>query len=151
MPRGPSNKLKPFQKVLIVLLSGKPVTIEEFESVLGNDIYTYKISTYIYNIKVNANGIIKSIKNGREVTAYQLVNVDDIKKYFKTIGHDPASFVPGQKPLKPSSAKILAEKTARKNKVNNLVDLGAKAVETSVDNTEVKSEELQVFEITENS
>jgi hypothetical protein len=151
MPRGPSNKLKPFQKVLIVLLSGKPVTIEEFESVLGNDIYTYKISTYIYHIKVFANGIVKSIKNGREVTAYQLVNVDDIKKYFKTIGHDPASFVPSQKPLKPSSAKILAEKTARKNKVNNLVDLGAKAVETSVEDVEVKSEELQVFEITENS
>lgn len=86
MPRGPSTKLKPFQKVLTVMISGKPVTIEEFETLLGQEIQMYRISTYMWHIKTIANGVIRPIKDGRQVTAYQLVNVNEMLKYMHRVG-----------------------------------------------------------------
>jgi hypothetical protein len=38
-------KLKPFQKVLQVLISGNPVTKEELDTLLGKQIQMYRIST----------------------------------------------------------------------------------------------------------
>ena len=86
MARGKSNKLAPFQKLLTIMVSGKPVTITEIDATLGKEIYVYRLSTYIWHIKTNANGIIKTIKDGRKVTAYQLMNVDEIKKYLTRLG-----------------------------------------------------------------
>ena len=37
----------------------------------------YRLSTYIYDIKKYEHGVIKVIKNGRKVQAYQLVNFDE--------------------------------------------------------------------------
>lgn len=106
MARGKSTKLKPFQKLLTVLQTGKPVTIEEIETTLGNEIYMYRLSTYMWHIKTQANGIVKAIKDGRKVTAYQLVNVSDIKEYMKRSGVDFAGFTPGKTAKKPSIAKL---------------------------------------------
>lgn len=86
MARGKSNKLAPFQKLLTIMVSGKPVTITEIDDTLGKEIYVYRLSTYIWHIKTNANGVIKTIKDGRKVTAYQLMNVDEIKKYLTRLG-----------------------------------------------------------------
>lgn len=86
MPRGPSTKLKPFQKVLTVMISGKPVTIEELDTLLGKEIYMYRISTYMWHIKTVANGVIRPVKDGRKVTAYQLINVEEMKKYMHRVG-----------------------------------------------------------------
>ena len=55
-------KLKPFEKLLVAcLISGKPVTKQEIDSLLGNEIYMYRISTYIWHIKTIANCIVKVI------------------------------------------------------------------------------------------
>ena len=78
MARGKSTKLKPFQKLLTVLQSGKPVTIDEIDATLGKEIYMYRLSTYMWHIKTQANGVVKAIKDGRKVTAYQIVNVADV-------------------------------------------------------------------------
>ena len=77
MARGKSTKLKPFQKLLTVMVSGKPVTVDEIDTLLGKEIYMYRFSTYMWHIKTNANGVVKSIKDGRKVTAYQLMNRDE--------------------------------------------------------------------------
>lgn len=79
-------KLKPFQKVLQVLISGKPVTKDELNTLLGKQIMMYRISTYMWHIKTHANGVIKVIKDGRKVSGYQLVNVDEVKAYMKRAG-----------------------------------------------------------------
>ena len=47
MARGKSTKLKPFQKLLTVMISGKPTTVTEIETLLGNEIQMYRLSTYI--------------------------------------------------------------------------------------------------------
>jgi len=87
-------KLKPFQKLLTVMISGKEVSKEQIETLLGKEIQMYRISTYMWHIKTNANGIIKVVKDGRKVTGYQLVNVAEVKDYMKRVGVLDAGFVP---------------------------------------------------------
>ena len=106
MARGKSTKLKPFQKLLTVLQSGKPVTIDEIDATLGKEIYMYRLSTYMWHIKTQANGVVKAIKDGRKVTAYQIVNAADVKEYMKRAGITSANFTPGQTTKKPSVAKL---------------------------------------------
>lgn len=106
MARGKSTKLKPFQKLLTVLQSGKPVTIDEIDATLGKEIYMYRLSTYMWHIKTQANGVVKAIKDGRKVTAYQIVNVADVKEYMKRAGITSSNFTPGQTTKKPSVAKL---------------------------------------------
>ena len=129
-----STKLQPFQKLLTVMVSGKPVTIDEIDATLGKEIYMYRLSTYIWHIKTFANGIVKPTKDGRKVTAYQLVNVDEIKEYMKRVGIDSANFTAGSKVKKPSQSKLA-----------KLSDLDAKPLAPIVEETvvDVKVEEVQ--------
>lgn len=106
MARGKSTKLKPFQKLLTIMQSGKPVTIEEIDKTLGKEIYMYRLSTYMWHIKTQANGVVKAIKDGRKVTAYQIVNAAEVKEYMKRAGVDAKNFTPGATAKKPSIAKL---------------------------------------------
>lgn len=106
MARGSSSKLKPFEKLLTVMISGNPVTIEEIDATLGKEIYMYRLSTYIWHIKTVANGVVRAIKDGRKVTAYQIVNVNEVKEYMRRAGVTIAQFVPGQIQKKPSISKL---------------------------------------------
>lgn len=106
MARGKSSKLKPFEKLLTVMISGNPVTIEEIDATLGKEIYMYRLSTYMWHIKTIANGVVRVIKDGRKVTAYQIVNVDEVKEYMRRAGVTSAQFVPGQTQKKPSISKL---------------------------------------------
>jgi hypothetical protein len=124
MTKTKTVRLKPFEKMLNVMISGNPVTKEEFETLLGNEIMMYRISTYIWHIKTIANGTVKVIKDGRKVAAYQLMNVDTVKKYLEDNG-------------------VLLAKTSQ---VKKLKDLGAQ-VESVVTESAPVTEELQVTEI----
>ena len=135
MARGKSTKLKPFQKLLTIMVSGKPVTIDEIDTLLGKEIYMYRLSTYMWHIKTNANGVVRPIKDGRKVTAYQIVNVAEVKEYMNRVGITKAGFTPGQVEKKPSISK--------------LADLGAKP--KAKQTKQVKqpaTEELVVEEVT---
>ena len=70
------GKVNRHEKITQVLLSGKPVSPNEIQAVFkGTDQESvlYRLSTNIYNIRKDG-GIVKVIKNGRNVQAYQLVN-----------------------------------------------------------------------------
>ena len=99
-------KLKPFQKLLTLMISGKPVTIEEIDTLLGKEIYMYRLSTYIWHIKTVANGVVKAIKTGRKVTAYQVMNVDQVKEYMSRVGVTGSGFTPGAIVKKQSISKL---------------------------------------------
>lgn len=69
-------------KIAVVLSSGQPVTVQEIQNIFaGTSIepVLYRLSTYIWNIKKDG-GIVKAIKEGRVVKAYQLVNADEFDK-----------------------------------------------------------------------
>jgi hypothetical protein len=74
--------------VAVVLLSGKPVTPEEIQSVFkGTDqeAVLYRLSTNIYNIRKDG-GIVKVHKEGRKVKAYQLVNYTEFNEHGRYVG-----------------------------------------------------------------
>jgi GTP-sensing pleiotropic transcriptional regulator CodY len=116
-------KLKPFQKLLTIMISGKQVTKDEIQSLLGKEIMMYRISTYMWHIKTIANGVVKTIKDGRKVVGYQICNVDEVKQYMKR-NDVPTDYVAKLSDLKAAPAK--------------------KAVEAPV-----ASDELEVTEVTE--
>jgi hypothetical protein len=134
MARGKSDKLAPFQKLLTVMVTGKPVTIEEIDATLGKEIHMYRLSTYMWHIKTNANGVVKVIKEGRKAVAYQIMNPDEIKKYLSMTGVTKSGFTPG--------------KTTKVTKVTKLADLNATPVVAKVE-AEVASDELEVTEVTQ--
>ena len=149
MPRGKSTKLKPFEKLLMIMKSGNPVTIEEIDATLGKEIYMYRLSTYMWHIKTNANGVVKAIKDGRKVTAYQIINVKEVEEYLKRTGVAKSGFVPGQIEKKPSIAKLadLKAKPAPKAKVKK-----TKKVEVVVPSNaaiETSTDEINITEVTE--
>lgn len=70
------------EKITQVLLSGKPVTPDEIKAVFAGtdqEAVLYRLSTNIYNIRKDG-GIVKVIKDGRKVQAYQLVNYTEFDK-----------------------------------------------------------------------
>jgi hypothetical protein len=70
------------------MLSGKPVTPSEVGEVFrGTDqeAVLYRLSTNIYNIRKDG-GIVKVIKDGRKVQAYQLVNYTEFDKNGRYVG-----------------------------------------------------------------
>jgi len=72
------GKVNRHEKITQVLLSGKPVSPAEIEAVFkgtSQEKVLYRLSTNIYNIRKDG-GIVKVIKDGRKVKAYQLVNAD---------------------------------------------------------------------------
>jgi hypothetical protein len=130
-------KLKPFQKLLTVMISGKPTTVEEIDALLGKEIQMYRLSTYIWHIKTNADGVVKAIKDGRKVTAYQIVNISDVKKYMDRVGITKSGFVAGTPAVAPKAAKV-----------TKLKDLAATPVTTPVVETAPVAETLVVTEVT---
>lgn len=130
-------KLKPFQKLLTVMISGKPTTVEEIDALLGKEIQMYRLSTYIWHIKTNADGVVKAIKDGRKVTAYQIVNVPDVKKYMDRVGITKSGFVAGTPAVAPKAAKV-----------TKLKDLAATPVTTPVVEVAPVAETLVVTEVT---
>ena len=147
MPRGKSTKLKPFEKLLTVLVSGKPVTVEEIDATLGKEIYMYRLSTYIWHIKTNANGVVKAIKDGRKVTAYQIINVKEMEEYLKRTGVTKSGFVPGKVEKKPSIAKLadLKAKPVKKAKTSVKKTTPVQPVEA----VQPVAEEMTIVEVTE--
>jgi hypothetical protein len=145
MARTKSGSLPPFVKLLTLLQEGNVVTKDEIEAKLGNDIYTYRLSTYIWHIKTNTDGIVKVVKDGRIVTGYQITNPQVIKDYLKSVGAD--SFVPGQTTLKPSVAKQVS------SPVKSLASLKAKPAKAAKP-AKVKApakveEDIEVTELTD--
>jgi len=79
--KGPQNR---HEKVLVTLMSGKPVTPDEIrECFKGTDQENvlYRLATNIWNMRLDGADI-KVHKKGRKVEAYQLMNPQD----FDSIG-----------------------------------------------------------------
>lgn len=86
-----TGKQNRHEKITVVLLSGKPVSPQEIhECFKGTDQekVLYRLSTNIYNIRRDG-GIIKVIKDGRKVKAYQLVNHTEFGADGRYIGKTP--------------------------------------------------------------
>ena len=84
------------EKITQVMLSGKPVSPAEIAEVFkGTDQESvlYRLSTNIYNIRKDG-GIVKVIKDGRKVQAYQLVNYTEFDKNGRYVGRPTTTTTP---------------------------------------------------------
>lgn len=90
------GKINRHEKITQVLLSGKPVSPDEIREVFkGTDQESvmYRLSTNIYNIRKDG-GIVKVLKDGRKVTAYQLVNYTEFDTNGRYVGAAQAAKMP---------------------------------------------------------
>ena len=143
MARGKSNNLKPFEKLLLVMQDGNPVSVKDIETQLGKEIQMYRISTYMWHIKTFANGVIKTIKEGRSVKSYQLNNAATVKaEYIKNhslVARASGTFTP-KVVVKPKTGSPLRGA----KKLSKLVGTKPKAdvINTPpVENVDLKTEE----------
>jgi hypothetical protein len=84
------------EKITVTLLSGKPVSPDDIHACFkGTDqeAVLYRLSTNIYNIRKDG-GIIKVHKDGRKVTAYQLVNHTEFDSNGRYVGKKVAATTP---------------------------------------------------------
>lgn len=108
-------------RLLMVLVNRKGVVTEsDIASEMQYD-SMYRISTEFWRLK-KRGAVIKTVRDGRKVTGYELVNVDEMKTYLNGKGF--ASFTPTKvaktattkAPAKTAAAKTVkapvAEKTA---------------------------------------
>jgi hypothetical protein len=82
------GKINRHEKITQVLLSGKPVSPDDIKSVFtGTDQESvlYRLSTNIYNIRKDG-GVIRVHKDGRKVSAYQLVNFTEFDANGRYVG-----------------------------------------------------------------
>lgn len=121
-PKTKTVRLNHTQKLMTVMLSGKVVTRDELNTLLGEEILMYRISTYMWAIKTKMNGVVKVIKEGRKVVAYQLLNPNEV--------------------INISKVKAVMQQTP--SKVSKLKDLGAPESAKA----ETVEQDLEVTEIT---
>ena len=91
-----TGKINRHEKIACVLLSGKPVSPDQIrECFKGSDQENvlYRLSTNIYNIRKDG-GVIKVHKDGRKVTAYQLMNPDEFSPEGRYIGKQVKAVAP---------------------------------------------------------
>lgn len=81
--RGVAKKLKCFEKVLLLMIDGKPITVEEIEQKLGDQIQMYRISNYVWKMKKDLNLVVRHIKDGKNLLGYQLINTKDALNYIE--------------------------------------------------------------------
>lgn len=103
------GKVNRHEKITQVLLSGKPVSPAEIEAVFkGTDqeAVLYRLSTNIYNIRKDG-GIVKVIKDGRKVSAYQLVNFKEFDSNGRYKGQSKT----------PAPAQVVTEQVSEVEKI----------------------------------
>ena len=105
MARRKSNELQPHVKLLVFLQDGNFVSKDDIVNKLNTDIHTYRLSTYIYDIKKYTPGVVKVTKNGKSVLGYQITNPAEVKQFLST-QNGLADYVPGTGNLKPSTSKF---------------------------------------------
>ena len=91
-----STKINRHERIVQILLSGKPVSPQEILSCLkGTDQEKvgYRLSTNIYNARLDG-AIIKVYKTGRNVTGYQLINVDEFNANGRYVGKQTTPATP---------------------------------------------------------
>lgn len=123
MARTKAKDAKSWERLIMLMVKGGPVTKKDIEKNINYD-FMYRLSSLIFEIKLHG-GVIKVQKDGRKVVSYELVNIDEMKKYLAGRGFGTTS-------------------------VNKLSDLAAKPAKSKKTSAEVATaEDIEVTEVTE--
>lgn len=100
-------------RLLMVLVNRKGVVTESDIATEMQYDSMYRISTEFWRLK-KRGAVIKTVRDGRKVAGYELVNVDEMKSYLNDKGF--ASFAPTKAVKAPKVATVKAPKAPAKPK-----------------------------------
>ena len=135
-----------WERLLMVLANGGIISKEQIGATMQYDAM-YRISTEMWWLKVQG-AVVKTHKNGRAVSGYELVNVKEMIKVLKDRGFAPLELVTVKsKPVVAVKAKVAKTKTVKTKPVKSMDELKAETTQVTEQVTEVSTDD--VVEITD--
>ena len=103
-----------WQKAIIVLSQGGVFSAEKLCKEMGYDC-VYRVSNVLLDTKIFAGAVIKSVRDGRKVVGYELVNIDEMKQLIASGAFSATATKAVAKP-KTATVKTAVAKTAKTTK-----------------------------------
>ena len=103
-----------WQKAIVVLSQGGVFSAEKLCEEMEYDC-VYRVSNVLLDTKIFAGAIIKSVRDGRKVVGYELVNIDEMKQLIASGAFASSATKAVAKP-KTTTVKTAVAKTAKATK-----------------------------------
>jgi len=103
-----------WQKAIVVLSQGGVFSAEKLCEEMQYD-SVYRVSNVLLDTKIFAGAIIKSVRDGRKVVGYELVNIDEMKQLIASGAFSATATKAVAKP-KTTTVKTAVAKTAKATK-----------------------------------
>ena len=114
-----------WQKAIIVLSQGGVFSAEKLCEEMQYD-SVYRVSNVLLDTKIFAGAIIKSVRDGRKVVGYELVNIDEMKQLIAS-GAFAASATKAVAKPKTTTVKTAVTKTAKPVKAKKVTPVPVRA------------------------
>lgn len=114
-----------WQKAIVVLSQGGVFSAEKLCEEMEYDC-VYRVSNVLLDTKIFAGAIIKSVRDGRKVVGYELVNIDEMKQLIAS-GAFAASATKAVAKPKTTTVKTAVTKTAKPVKAKKVTPVPVRA------------------------
>ena len=114
-----------WQKAIVVLSQGGVFSAEKLCEEMQYD-SVYRVSNVLLDTKIFAGAIIKSVRDGRKVVGYELVNIDEMKQLIASGAFASSATKAVAKP-KTATVKTAVTKTAKPVKAKKVTPVPVRA------------------------
>ena len=114
-----------WQKAIVVLSQGGVFSAEKLCEEMEYD-SVYRVSNVLLDTKIFAGAIIKSVRDGRKVVGYELVNIDEMKQLIASGAFSATATKAVAKP-KTTTVKTAVAKTAKPVKAKKVTPVPVRA------------------------
>jgi hypothetical protein len=114
-----------WQKAIVVLSQGGVFSAEKLCEEMQYD-SVYRVSNVLLDTKIFAGAIIKSVRDGRKVVGYELVNIDEMKQLIAS-GAFAASATKAVAKPKTTTVKTAVTKAAKPVKAKKVTPVPVRA------------------------
>ena len=114
-----------WQKAIVVLSQGGVFSAEKLCEEMQYD-SVYRVSNVLLDTKIFAGAIIKSVRDGRKVVGYELVNIDEMKQLIASGAFSATATKAVAKP-KTTTVKTAVAKTAKPVKAKKVTPAPVRA------------------------
>jgi tRNA G37 N-methylase Trm5 len=119
------SKSNRWQKAIVVLTQGGVFSAEKLCEEMEYDC-VYRVSNVLLDTKIFAGAIIKSVRDGRKVVGYELVNIDEMKQLIASGAFAATATKAVAKP-KTTTVKTAVAKTVKPVKAKKVTPVPVRA------------------------
>ena len=109
-----------WQKAVVVLTQGGVFSAEQLCKEMEYDC-VYRVSNVLLDTKIFAGAVIKSVRDGRKVVGYELVNIDEMKLLISGGAFASSTVTKAVAKVKTTTVKTVVAKTPKAPKVTKPV------------------------------